>query len=372
MKLLRRSLFAAVRLIAAVAVALLLIELGMRALGIRLAERGPNNRLPFFEPVSAQVDPWLGQALKANVSGQVVYPGYDEVPERTVTYRTSSQRMRDREFEVPKPPGVFRIACIGDSVTYGTGLDLAETFPKQLERLLGERFPGRAIEVINAGVYACNTTQQASWCRMAVAPLEPDLVLLTVTMPDASGRNIPPREGPQDAGDKWVRRLGLTSGIWDEADMAEATPAIRRAMFLRRRSRLADWTAHKLFKLLKGGQLERSYHLDWAVGSPGHDMVGRSLVRLKNLAEQEGFALHVAMYPHLVRLDGDYPFAPEIGILSDLAGERDLPFLDLLPVLRGYPAGALQVHPHDRHPNAHANRLVAEHLAEYLAPHLGP
>ncbi len=357
-----------VQLMLAILVVALLLEGGMRLFGIAVAERGPNNRLPLREPVAASIDPWVGQALIPGASGEVVYPAYSGHPERRVRYEISSQRLRDREFEVPKPEGVLRIACLGDSVTYGTGVALEDTFPKQLEKLLAERFPELRIEVLNAGVYAFNTTQQMGWYRLAVASLEPDIVLLTVTLPDASGQNIPPRDAPPSKAASWIVRLGLTSGIWDPAEMSEATPQIRRTMALRRRSRLIDWCAHRLHRALNGHQLELNYRLDWQVGSPGQRMVARALDEYVQFAQRDEFVGLVAMYPHLVGLDGQYPFLEQIEILKELARERELAFHDLLPVLQGFPAASLQVHPHDRHPNAAANRLIAEHLAGVLAP----
>ena len=373
MKRLRSLALGFVRVVLALALVLVLLEGGMRLLGIGVAERGPNNRLALRESVPVAVDPWLGEALIPGARGKVTYPAHGDVPERTVRYQISSQRLRDREFEVPKPEGVLRVACLGDSVTYGTGVEHGDTWPKQLERLLAERRAATGgasppVEVINAGVYAMNTTQQVAWYRMAVAPLEPDVVLMVSTLPDASGHNIPAREETTSTSSGWVRRLGLTSGLWDEADMHEATPQIRRTMALRRISRLADWTAHRLHKGLMGRHLEETYRLDWERGSPGHRLVGDALDVLVELAERDGFTPVVAMYPNLVALDGDYPFAEQTEILGELCAERGISFHDLLPALQGLPAASLQVHPHDRHPNAFANAKVAVHLADIVEP----
>src|SRR5262249_13886526 len=63
----------------------------------------------------------------------------------------NSLGLRDREFPFGKPPGTFRILVLGDSYPEGVQVPVEQTFPKQLERMLATREPGRPFEVINAG-----------------------------------------------------------------------------------------------------------------------------------------------------------------------------------------------------------------------------
>src|SRR2546426_7316948 len=70
-----------------------------------------------------------------------------------VDVRINSLGFRDREVVLPKPAEVFRILAVGDSVTFGFGVDLAETYVKQLEgRLTPLAGGGRRVEVVNAGL----------------------------------------------------------------------------------------------------------------------------------------------------------------------------------------------------------------------------
>src|SRR5947209_20240288 len=48
----------------------------------------------------------------------------------------NSDGFRDREFSPAKPAGTQRIVCVGDSYTYGWGVDVRDSYPKQLERAL--------------------------------------------------------------------------------------------------------------------------------------------------------------------------------------------------------------------------------------------
>jgi lysophospholipase L1-like esterase len=76
-----------------------------------------------------------------------------------------------------KVPGALRVACVGGSTTIEGPEDDA-TYPARLEAKLRERFPGRALEVLNLGV-------SATWSNYWLAPererellaFEPDLVV---------------------------------------------------------------------------------------------------------------------------------------------------------------------------------------------------
>ena len=69
-----------------------------------------------------------------------------------VTIETSSLGFRDREMAVDKPSGVFRILALGDSFTFGVGVEGNQAYPKVLETLLNRSGGlGRRVEVINAG-----------------------------------------------------------------------------------------------------------------------------------------------------------------------------------------------------------------------------
>jgi len=49
--------------------------------------------------------------------------------------------------------GRITILCLGDSITYGYGVDDGHTFPAELQKALDAKFPGR-YQVLNGGVDA--------------------------------------------------------------------------------------------------------------------------------------------------------------------------------------------------------------------------
>ncbi len=64
----------------------------------------------------------------------------------------NSLDLRDRDFAIPKPAGVYRILMLGDSFTWGVGLNVERALPKVLESRLSAIETGVTIEVVNAAV----------------------------------------------------------------------------------------------------------------------------------------------------------------------------------------------------------------------------
>ena len=75
----------------------------------------------------------------------------------------------------------FRILCVGESVTFGWGVNIQDSYPAQLEKILN-------VEVINAGVPSSGLPQNTYWIQKFASDLNPDLILLTMR-PDWGHRN---------------------------------------------------------------------------------------------------------------------------------------------------------------------------------------
>ena len=87
---------------------------------------------------------------------------------------TNNFGFRDLEVTVPKPPGVFRIVCIGGSTTEEGG-SKETTYPRLVEQHLKARF-GDHVEVCNAGLMGMTTFTMLTRIEHYMA-MEPDLLL---------------------------------------------------------------------------------------------------------------------------------------------------------------------------------------------------
>lgn len=120
--------------------------------------------------------PVRGWTLAANLDSVEAFRG------KRLSSNSRGLRGR-REFAVPKPEGVYRIALLGDSFTFGEGVGDGETFAHQLGLLL----PG--VEVLNFGVHGYGHDQMLLTLREALPLYRPDVVLVG-HVTDDSLRNV--------------------------------------------------------------------------------------------------------------------------------------------------------------------------------------
>jgi lysophospholipase L1-like esterase len=100
--------------------------------------------------------------------------------------RINSLGLRGEEVARRKPAGCFRVLCMGGSTTFDgfNGGDIH--WPLLLERKLQARFPGRKIEVLNAGVNGWSTAHSLTHFLFDGLALEPDLVIVHHSVNDLS------------------------------------------------------------------------------------------------------------------------------------------------------------------------------------------
>ena len=147
-----------VMLVVGLAMAGVVLEIGLRVTGLRAA-LSPSMRRELSwrarhagttgQPrpeASYGFSPTLGWELRPNV--------------RTDRVTSNSQGLRgSREYAPESPAGVRRVLCVGDSFTFGAGLLDDQTMPARLEVALNGPGPTRW-EVLNFGVEGYGTDQQ--------------------------------------------------------------------------------------------------------------------------------------------------------------------------------------------------------------------
>ncbi len=99
----------------------------------------------------------------------------------------NSLGLRGDEPQIPKPPGVFRVLCLGDDTTLAQHIPESATFCRQLQQILQARAPGRMqVEVINAGTPGYCPLLSLLQMRQELLVLQPDLCVLNFDMSDVS------------------------------------------------------------------------------------------------------------------------------------------------------------------------------------------
>ena len=101
-----------------------------------------------------------------------------------VVYRTNSLGMRDEEHFFSKPQGTTRIVLIGDSYTFGQGVQRGELFSDVLRTTL--QAEGYPVEIINISDIGIGPEAYFVLFKEIAAKYHPDLVILNVFGNDAS------------------------------------------------------------------------------------------------------------------------------------------------------------------------------------------
>ena len=121
------------------------------------------------------------------------YLGYFPTPNLQIgENRHNSLGFRGEEISVRKGADKYRIALVGGSTTYSTGVeDYRHSYPYQLEEYLHEN-GYESIEVINAGVGAYTTYNSLINIQFRVLPLQPDLIIIYQGINDVEARLVYP------------------------------------------------------------------------------------------------------------------------------------------------------------------------------------
>jgi len=285
----------------------------------------------------------------------------------------NSLGFRGAELLFPKPASRFRVVFVGDSVTFGMGVNDAETFPAQLELLLHTRFPGKDLDVINLGVPGYDTRQEVLLLERYVASLSPDVVMLGFYTNDV----------PEALDDDNSSAAGATKVLTDHPEpgqilhLNQLTPHswLERQL---RRSR-AMFVAGRAINRVRGagewGMSRFSLELDMLQGkaSPSLDAawskVAKQLDSLHSLAVDHGFRAGVVALPSRELVMGQYPGDHYVGRLRDLAASRDELVVDPLPLLMAAPGKKTALFiPYDRnHPTAAGDKIIAQAILDSMA-----
>lgn len=153
---------------------LVVLVLFIIELGCRFLEPGPirlKDASPYIPDAS------LGQLHQSNFNGSW----------RGTHYQTNARGYRGPAHIDDSTPGLFRVLCVGDSLTYGAGVTDADSWPRLLEEHLAARLPEHEVQVINFGVAGWNSQHfLEAWRRYGV-DLVPDLVILGWSLNDLPG-----------------------------------------------------------------------------------------------------------------------------------------------------------------------------------------
>lgn len=152
----------------------LLVLLGLTELGFRLAGVGRPEVKPVWEPHTRSVERTAPDGRKS-VYREKILAG--------AAISLNELGYRDWLYREPKPEGEIRVAGLGDSNTYGQGVEADETWVRRLGAGLAELAPpGRTARTLNFGRLGANTMDELEMLESDVFRFDPDLVVLGFTL----------------------------------------------------------------------------------------------------------------------------------------------------------------------------------------------
>lgn len=286
----------------------------------------------------------------------------------------------------PKRPGEIRMVAIGDSFTFGEGVEAEEAWPRALRAVL-ERSTARPVEVINAGVPGRWTDEYYLELKARSLGLEPDVVLLGFFV----GNDV---DGEDARAHVWSRvdAAGLP--------LAVTVPGLRVQDGHRVKSRTKSrWRlpvvrdSHLAQLFFDGGKAlldawrppalaeEVAYSpVDTAETKAVVERVERLLVAMAELCRASRVELVVVMIPTREQV---HPEAVPPGRVRDwekpqrhfraFLTRAGIPFLDLLPSVRKAASeGASLYYRFDAHWTARGHALAAAAVADFLRTTASP
>lgn len=105
-------------------------------------------------------------------------------PEFEYILKTNSKCLRDYEYPYEKSKDTLRILVLGDSFTFGHGVEFKDAFVKQLEAAFKNKIPSKSIEVINMGMIEYGTSDCYKMLVSEGRKYKPDLVIYAFFLND--------------------------------------------------------------------------------------------------------------------------------------------------------------------------------------------
>lgn len=309
----------------------------------------PESYLAPQRPIAQEGDVWGGLVHRPSDTPGLDYelvPGF-EGSARGVQVSVNALGMRDREPLPADTPGLVRVAVVGDSVTYGYGVEQDAPFAQQLEDALAATpaaAAGSTFDVLNFGVSGYSTRDEVVVLRERVLAFDPELVILAYVLNDPEFEPSQPLQA-----------------YFHEPAWWQHSQVLRTAARKLRDRAIRDLGGGDYFRYL--------HHPDgrkWKSVLRGFD-------EMRDLCAERGIPVLVVVFPNLAAPTWeDYRYGDLHDQIVAAARERGFQGLDLLPAFSTVPVADLAVGGDDYHPNAVGHGIAAREIQRALARHWMP
>jgi lysophospholipase L1-like esterase len=289
---------------------------------------------------------------------------------------------RHKGYSLARTPNTFRIVVLGDSYTFGQGVEKDATFPAQLEKLLNGMGADVKFEVVNLGFCGLNTiVEKQILAEYGINPdtwepdpnyrglaYQPDLVLLEYTLNDSSTSWRNPGQ-VKDFDDRFRTGevvLRVNSGPYS----LPLPDRVDKFFTMHSRLYLSLFSGYNqllgLLGLREAGKGAVAATLSrYQDNFEGWIWMNQALQELSAIGRYTNTPVVMAIYPDMVSLSS-YPFVTAHQKVKSKAESYGIPTLDLFPYFKGKNERDLIATPFDAHPNAKAQAIAARAIFDYL------
>lgn len=291
-----------------------------------------------------------------------------------ITIRINSLGWRDREISLEKKEDTFRIVALGDSITFGWGVELHETYVKQLETILKKQNSYKNYEVINISIEDLGLQEELKLLKQFGLDFQPDLVLLGFYLNDAR----PIGGFPNESKPTWFHRrytlrkiVNLTPLTKSMAKKALIKLGIMKPNASSRFRWIDTFTTREwVTNQDKMKLLIKSADLDWGVAwkSQSWTAINQYIQEMQEVTQSADCSLAVICFPVSVQVESDFTFLDKPQQhLSEICSSRSIPFLNLLPSFRHWNTTVEEPLFFDLcHPTPLAHQKTAQVISKFL------
>ncbi len=321
---------------------------------------------PFIEPKTSLFEPDrdLGWRPRPGASGEW----------GQVQIEINAKGLRGPEVPWERRPDTSRILYLGDSVTFGFGVERVEdTYPYRIAEGLQRRL-GRPVETVNSGVGGWSPWQQHAYLVREGFRYQPDLIVVGFVLNDVTEKLSLTRFGGSGSG--W--QLANTARSWLDAWLS------RSAIVSFARDGIAQFRFGA--DVFLGAQRYEAAEVKWLAANARSErlrgawqLTFENLGKIFRVASERGIPVSLVVFPYSFQLENPVATSAPQQMLREFDESQGVPHLDLLPAFTAAAQSAagddgvadirgLYLDPCHLSPRGH--RVAATAIAEFLVSQL--
>jgi len=254
---------------------------------------------------------------------------------------------RDRNFTTSKPDGTTRIEVIGDSFSFGSGVEVNQRFSDILQAKLNNQNKGN-FEVYNTSTPGWESKDELGYLQNKASMFDFDVVILSYFLNDIYK-------------DRAFDLPFYNPSLMRFMENPYLKPIFKRSVFIETMTAKFLNVSNSVSFDINNREI-KLYNdpQTWA----NHTKTLQDIIDLTHKRNQK---LIVVIFPYLDFVSQKpYPAKAVHAKIDNFFNEQNIVVIDLYPILKNYPPEKLKASKYDIHPSPFVHRIVAGKLFELL------